>query len=145
MSENEAIYKAVKAAAGDFPVAYPNSGYPKEGQPADIPYYKVDILPASENSLGLSFSSATRQLGIIQVSCYIRDGKGDIPAVEMADQIIAAFPRGTVLEDGGVSVRIEDKAYKSQGFSATTSNVGGEKVNGGWFMIPVTIPYIIIN
>ena len=137
------IYEAVENAAGPIPVAFPNRKYPEDGQPGDVPFYAVSIISTSKTGLGVAHNSTNRQMGMIQVSCYVRDDKGEIKAVEMADNIADAFPRGTRLIGTELTVKIDQPPYKTQGFSASTRLQNGIKIQGGWYMIPVTIPYYI--
>ena len=89
-------------------------------------------MPARAAPLGIRESS--RQRGICQVSCSVRENIGEIAALEMAKIILDAFPRLTVLGSGELIVRIDDPAYVSGGIQSE-----------GWYMIPVSIPYYIIK
>ena len=127
MTVNTLFFEAVSLAANGTPVAYPNVPYD-----GNEPYFSVDIMPTKAFAMGIA--NTNRQGGICQVSCFIRDGIGEIQALAMAKTIIDAFGRGTVLSDGTTTVRIDDPVWASAGLQ-----------NGsGWYMIPVSIPYYII-
>lgn len=128
MSEYDLFFNAVKVAAGSTPVAYPNVAYS-----GDVDYYKVDLMPGGKIGMGVAHESSNMQTGMCQVSCYVRENVGEIKAVEFADVIILAFPKGTELKDT-ITVSIDAPAYKSPGLATD-----------GWYMIPVTIPYHIIS
>ena len=128
MSEYELFFDAVTTAAAGTPIAFPNVAYAGEE-----PYYRVFIMPSEKRGLGVAFISSDRQRGFCQVSCYVRDGAGEIQAVTLADKIKDAFPKGTKLTDT-ITVQIDDPAYSSPGLATD-----------GWYMIPVTIPYYIIS
>lgn len=123
MTEHELFFQAVSVAAGSVSVAYPNIPYS-----GDDPYYTVSILPAG--AIPIDLKTESYQSGICQVSCYIRDGIGEIKALEMAQTILNAFPRLTKLEGDGIAVHIKNPAWISPGISVD-----------GWYFIPVSIPY----
>lgn len=127
MSINEIFYNYIESLGLNQDILYPNLDFIP-----DIDYYKIDCLMS--NKIGLGISELDRQNGFCQVSCYIRDGTGEIKAINMADKIIAAFPRGTRLTDGDLIVRIDSPAYYKSGI-----NTGD-----GWFMMPVTIPFTVL-
>lgn len=128
MSINEIFYNYIESLGLEQDILYPNLDFIP-----DIDYYKIDCL--FSNKIGLGISELDRQNGFCQVSCFIRDGTGEIKAINMADIIIAAFPRGTRLTDGELIVRIDSPAYYKSGI-----NTGD-----GWFMMPVTIPFTVLT
>lgn len=124
MSVNSLFFDAVKAAATTTPVAFPNISYT-----ANTEYYRVFVVPAQKEGVGVSKVSS--QNGFCQVSCFVRDGEGEIKAIALAEKIIASFPMGTKLKSESITIEINKPAYYS----------GGMNTNNGWYMIPVTIPY----
>lgn len=128
MSINEIFYNYIESLGLQQDILYPNIDFIP-----DMDYYKVDCFMS--NKIGLGISELDRQNGFCQVSCFIRDGTGEIKAINMADRIIAAFPRGTRLTDGELIVRIDSPAYYKSGI-----NTGD-----GWFMMPVTIPFTVLT
>ena len=128
MSINEIFYNYIESLGLQHNILYPNIDFIP-----DIDYYKIDCLLS--NKIGLGISELDRQNGFCQVSCFIRDGTGEIRAINMADKIIAAFPRGKRLTDGELIVRIDSPAYYKNGL-----NTGN-----GWYMLPVTIPFTVLT
>lgn len=110
------------------------SGWPAKYWPniqADIPtadHVRIDVLPAPTETLGIS--GPEWQRGIVQITVFVRDGTGAVNADNIADTVIASFPRGTTISSGGISVRFDEKGWKSPGIPG-----------GGWYQVPVTIPY----
>lgn len=129
-SVNSLFFDAVKIAAGAVKVALPNIKFDPSGLTS---FYQVFIVPARKTAIGLSDTNS--QGGFCQVSCFVKHEAGEIKAVTMAETIMAAFPRGTVLGDNSLKVKIIQPAYYSQGLIN----------NNGWYMVPVTIPYIVLT
>lgn len=128
-SVNSLFLDAVNKAAGAVPVALPNIPF----TPTTETYYQVFIVPATKKAVGIN--SINVQGGFCQVSCWIKEKVGEIKAITMAENIIAAFPRGTKLTDNSLKVEVIQPAYYSQGLTN----------NNGWYMVPVTIPYIVLT
>lgn len=128
-SVNSLFLDAVKIAAGAVPVALPNIPF----TPTTETYYQVFIVPSTKKAVGIN--STNVQGGFCQVSCWIKEKIGEIKAITMAENIIAAFPRGTKLTDNSLKVEVIQPAYYSQGLTN----------NNGWYMVPVTIPYIVLT
>lgn len=129
-SVNELFFKAVKVAASGVPVAMPNIKFDPTGLDK---YYQIFIVPARKVAVGLSDTDA--QTGFCQVSCFVKTDVGEIKVLNMAESIISAFPRGTRLTDNVLKVEINQPSYYSQGLTN----------NNGWYMVPVTIPYIVLT
>ena len=108
----ELLYNAVSVAAAGIPVALPNKDFEPPSN-SDSKYYDAKVLPAQKIGLGIPFSSSDRQDGILQVLSYVRDDQGEYPADILAEQIITAFPKGTKLTDGTITVQIDSPPYKS--------------------------------
>ena len=129
-SVNSIFIDAVKLAANGTPVALPNIKFDPIGLQA---YYQLWIIPARKEAVGIS--STDVQNGFCQVSCFVLADVGEIKAISMAEKIIRAFPRNTKLREGDLTIEINKPAYYSQGLTN----------NNGWYMVPVTIPYIVIT
>lgn len=129
-SVNSLFFDAVKTAAGITKVALPNIPFDPSALES---YYQVFIIPAMKRAKGIS--SYNEQRGICQVSCFVKNKVGEINAVDMAETMIAAFPRGTKLTSGTLKVEINFPAYYGQGL--TNNNM--------WYMVPVTIPYMVLT
>lgn len=89
---------------------------------------RVDVLPVPTESMGIS--GPEWQRGIVQFTVMVRDGTGAVNADAIAETIISKFPRGTKFSSGAISVRFDEKGWKSPG-----------SASGGWWQVPVTIPY----
>ena len=96
-------------------------------------YYDVFVVPGK--SVAVDMDSLDKQGGFCQVPCFVKEKVGEIKAVEMAKQIIAAFPRNTKFRDDAFVVSLIQPAYYSQGM----------QTDNGWYMVPVTIPYVMHN
>ena len=129
-SVNELFFQNVKIAANVIPVALPNIKFDPTGLDK---YYQIYIVPARKVAVGLS--EVNSQNGFCQVSCFVRADVGEIKALNMAESIINYFPRGTRLWDNSSKVEINQPSYYSQGLTN----------NNGWYMVPVTIPYIVLT
>lgn len=110
-----------------LPISYPNVDYD-----GDKPYMKIDIIPAQTQSLG--FSSIDRWSGICQASVVVDASLGAITVSDYVDSIIEAFPRPTRISSGDTSVKIDVTGWSSPAIQGTDG-----------YMIPVSIPYLILN
>jgi len=101
----------------------------------DLPqdeYIKVDILPGNTQSLGVK--SLDRTPGIIQLMVNVSEGSGTTRPLEIADQLLGYFPRGTEIEESGTKVRIDKAGYTSPAMQ-----------NGTWYSIAVSIPFYVLR
>jgi hypothetical protein len=85
-------------------------------------------------SFGLGDGNAEQHQGILQVDVFGKDNSGTEILLQKAEQVKALYPRGTVLEHGGVRVKIQQAPSILQAFPAN-----------GWYQIPVSIPYRVIT
>ena len=129
-SVNSLFIDAVKLAANGTSVALPNIKFDPTGLQA---YYQVWIIPVRKEAVGIS--STDVQNGFCQVSCFVLADVGEIKAVNMAETIIRAFPRNTRLKASDLTVEINKPAYYTNGLTS----------NKSWYMVPVTIPYVVIT
>ena len=127
-SINEIFYNYIESLGLNQDIVYPNIDLIP-----NMDYYKVDCLMS--NKMGLGISELDRQNGFCQVSCFVRDGTGEIKAISMANKIIEAFPRSTRITDGELIVRIDSPPYYKNGINQ----------GNGWFMLPVTIPFTVLT
>jgi len=106
----------------------PDIFYPNVSQDT-IPnqYLEVHIMPVAPANIGVKDISWHR--GIIQINIVISDGVGSIIPATIAQKIIDAFARGTVISTS--NIRIDSQPYASAGFND----------NKGHYITPVTIPY----
>jgi len=127
---NSIFFDAVKVAAGSVKVALPNIYF----DPGLLDSY-YGILVALGRKSAVDLVKINKQGGFAQVSCYVREKVGEIKAVTMAETMIAAFPRNTKFKATDFVIDLVQPAYYSQGLTT----------NNGWYMVPVTIPYIVHN
>ena len=130
MSINNLFYEAVSSASGLTQVSYPNLKFDKS---VISEYYQVICLP--QTKFGIGCASFNRQNGFCQVSCFITYNRNEKHAIDLAETIIAAFPRGTRLSDGSITVNVDQPPYYT----------GGITTDDGWFFIPVTIPFNVLT
>lgn len=132
------IFRAIRvrmdalAAAMGLPVAQPNIKFPPEGQQLPKAYLEYAFLPNATNTRTLSSNGSQQHRGIFQVSLHMSSqaATGIIVPMEKADQIIAHFPLGLILEESGVRVKIYRKPYGNP-----------QPPQDGWLTVPVTIEY----
>lgn len=129
-SVNSLFFDKVKLAAGSIKVALPNIKFDPTGLDS---YYQVFIVPARKEALGINSSDV--QNGFCQVSCYVKYDVGEPKAIAMAETIINAFPRNTKMSSGNLRVEVNKPSYYSNGLTS----------NNSWYMIPVTIPYVVLT
>lgn len=131
MSTTENIFTAVlgriEAAIGLPEVFMPN----ESGNPSDN-HLSVAILPATTIPVGIS--TTDRHGGIIQVTVSVRDDTGSINAASIADDVLTLFPRNTKMTQGGDLIRINE-----------TGSVAPPIQGNGWYSLPVSIIYTLIN
>lgn len=94
---------------------------------SDLPdgeFITPTVLPATTRSLGLV--ATNQEVGLLQVSVFVKKGVGEIRSAEIAELILAGFPRNLDLSE----VRIDE-----------AGSVGSSFFDGSWQVTPVTIPY----
>jgi hypothetical protein len=124
---HKAVFTKLAATSGLPQLVYPNiSTATPTGN-----HLRVFILPATTESIGLKDIDWAR--GIIQISVYCKDGVGAITATDIADTVIGLFPRGTIMTNSGLSIRVDATGYAGQAIT-------GE----GWYQVPVSIPYNVL-
>lgn len=94
------------------------------------PWQKVNLLVARplDPTLGYGFQ---RDSGIFQVMVFYPENTGPAAAAARADLICAQFARGLTLTSGTLRVLVDRSPYASTG-----------RNEGGWYGLPVTIPYV---
>lgn len=108
------------AANTALPIYYDNVDTPTPTEN----HLRPVVLPADTTSIGLV--STDQELGIFQVSIYVKKGSGEILAKTIAEQILDIFPRNTQL----TGVRIDNKGSIAPSFTIDA-----------WQVTPVSIPY----
>lgn len=96
-------------AAGLSPplgVAFPGVGFTPASEGA---WLEVRWFPNETQNYGLADDAPSLSQGFGQVSVCYRPGDGIVDGLALADAVIAAFPKGTILED----VRVYRKPWVS--------------------------------
>jgi hypothetical protein len=129
-----ALLKAVEAyyegATPKLPIAWPNRTFTP---PADgSSYLEVRILPNRNTRLFLGSNEESMRMGILQVNLISQFDKGPGAGIQIAGQIVAAFPQDRVLRESGVKVQL-----------TKTPDVGPAVANpnGTNWIVPVSIYY----
>lgn len=128
MSEfvSEQVFAHLEANKATLPpILYPNL----EETPPDGTHLRPFVIPASTDNVGIA-SDTTQDLGFIQISVYCKPGIGAIIPLQIASAVRALFPRFLNLN----GVRIDQTGTISNAFS-----------DGTWYIVPVSIPYQLIN
>ncbi len=132
MTPNSTIYTAfctaLEAAALGYSIAYPGLDFtPPDG----AHWLEVNYLPNEGIQDGLSNSATTIEQGIFQVNAMGRKGagagRGVISTQSVAEELQAAFPRGTLISG---LVRVSRTPYQMSPIQQDDKIV-----------VPVTIPY----
>lgn len=84
-----AIYRALSAfaASRSLPIAFPNADPPD----TSAPHLRVSTLPVPPDVRGVN-SGEARYVWLVQVSCFVRDGGGEITALAHLDALREAYP-----------------------------------------------------
>lgn len=94
------------------------------------PWQTVHLLPAK--TLNPTFGDAfKRETGIFQITLNYQENAGAAAAVARAELIRAQFPRGLALFSGTLRVLIDQAPSVAIGIN-----------DGGWYRLPVSIPFI---
>lgn len=119
-----ALLDRLKSLVGLPTIYYPNINADIPTDEHIVPY----VLPA--NTFPVGIRTTNKEMGLFQVSIYVKKGSGEITALNYADTIIQGFPRNLDLGD----VRIDQPA-----------SIGRSLYDGNWEITPVTIPYLKIT
>ena len=121
-----ALFDKLEAIKATLPtIYYPNSTHKNKPNPPTGEHIRVSVLSAGTNAIGIA--STNQNVGILQCSIYVKDGTGTIRAAQIADLILSAFARNTLLSN---NVRIDKQGSVNTGFSVD-----------GWYHLPVSISY----
>lgn len=117
------LYTWANAQSPKIPIAFEGVAYTK---PSDGVFLEAILIPNITNDVDVA---ATRQrlMGIFQVNCWAKSGKGMGEVERLANSIIDLYP---ILPKTG-NVSIESTPYAGSPIHDTS----------GWVVIPVTIPY----
>lgn len=121
-----ALFDKLESISGTLPtIYYPNSPNKNKANPPTGEHIRVTLLRADTIPVGIATTNQTT--GILQCSVYVKDGTGTIRAAQIADLILSAFARNTVLSN---NVRIDKTGSVNTGFT-----------QDGWYHLPVSISY----
>ena len=121
-----ALFDKLESISGTLPtIYYPNSPNKNKANPPTGEHIRVTLLRADTIPVGIATTDQT--LGLMQCSIFVKDGTGTVRAAQIADLILSAFARNTVLSN---NVRIDKTGSVNTGFT-----------QDGWYMLPVTVPY----
>lgn len=115
-----------------LPVAMPNVPYPAVGEEKVLPYLEPHVLKAPTAGVGL-IGEGNQHSGFLQVNVVHLVDEGLVPAEQIADEIIEAFPRNSHIEHNGVMIRFTEPGYS-----------GSQRNHEDGKFIPVTIPYLVL-
>lgn len=110
-------------------IAWENQGFkPATG----VPFVKVDLLPArtSNPEFGAGVRDVQVLKGIYQLRLNHPINVGPSPAAELADALVAHFPRGSSYTYGGVTVKVW-----------STPSVAPAQNAEPWYVTPVSVEY----
>lgn len=113
MSDN-AIYDTFATRVGQFAAQFSPAmqvGYPGVGfdPPSEGDWLEVKWFPNETQNYGLENDAPSLKQGFGQISICTRPGDGIVPSLTLAEQVIAYFPKGTVLD----GVRVYRKPWAS--------------------------------
>lgn len=109
---NSSVYdefctKVSALAAGlSLQASFPGVGF---DTPAAGAWLEVRWLPNETQNYGLSDDAPSLVQGLGQITVCYRPGDGIVSGIALVDAVIAAFPKGTVIED----VRVYRKPWAS--------------------------------
>ena len=121
----DAVFTRLAGLAGLPTIYYQNIDY-------DTPteeHIRATVLPANTETRGLVNQNIER--GIINISIFVPQGVGIIGAAGYAATVLTGFPRNL---DLGNQIRIDVAGYVEAGI-----------VDGGWYQLPIIIPYLQIS
>lgn len=96
-------------------------------------YLRADVLAPTQQLLTV-LGGVCRYQWILQVIVCVRSGIGAVIPNQLVDQLIAAIPCHTVLNNGGFNFELIRPGRKEQ---ATASD--------GWYFVPVSFLLLAIN
>lgn len=114
------VFEHLTSIGGLPDIFYSNS----KSAPPTGEHIRPKILP--NNTLSIGVDDLDQEIGLIQISVYVKKGDGDENSAEIADAILAAFPRN--LELTGLRIDL-------------AGSVASSFLVEGWQVTPTTIPY----
>jgi len=121
----EAFEAEVSPAPPGLPVAWPDAEF---AAPADRRYLRIQHFPNA--SMWSSISHGEMRQGLFQIDVCVPELTGLPEMLRLADQVKARFPKGLVMTNGGVSVKVADDPAIAPPMIASDGAT-----------VPVTIPW----
>ncbi len=120
----DAVYERLESSALTEPLYFPNTNDDRKVQPPTVNHLRPFVLPSETRTIGVR--TLDQEVGLIQVSVYIGKGQNDFEGTELAELILALFPRNLDL----TVCRIDQSGSIAPSF-----------FDEGWQVTPVSIPY----
>ncbi len=101
----------------------------KNSSVAKASYIRTELVPAETETISMGLTGHDNFQGIFLIDIYIPSGDGVDNANWIADSIIAAYPKRTLITQNGITLRITNY---TRGASVDSTN---------WFLVPMTIAW----
>lgn len=112
-------------------VAYPGINFKPT---KDEGYVRLQLLKNEPIQPRIRFGNEPIRQGIFQASVFWPEGAGIIKPSEVAGTIRDAFARGTKIDGGSFTIRIDQEP-----------TVGSDIQEKAWLQIPVSVPWIVYS
>ena len=127
---SKALLDRLKTLVGLPPLAQDNASFTPTVNQA---YMREADLSGMTQAPAIAADGFQRQDGLYRVGVFVPKNNGKFNALAHIDTIIAGFPRGLVLTEGGQKVRIE-QSDREAGF-----------VDGEFYQTGLMIRYTVVN
>jgi hypothetical protein len=111
-----------------YPITFPNDAIFQT--PTSGGWLRSTVLNARGESFGMGARDSNQHPGILQIDIFRPTGEGEVPARQVADQVIAEFKRGTKLKGDDVRIEVVDPPFTSQALQEPD-----------WIRLAVSIPF----
>ncbi|CAL8972879.1 hypothetical protein RHODGE_RHODGE_01030 [Rhodoplanes serenus] len=125
-----ALFDRLRTMPGVLPIAWPNVPFTP---PDDQRYLRVYVLPGQPEGIDLS-GRHIRRGGMLQVSVCWPAGAGITAPREVAGAIADRFALGTIIERGGLRIRI-----------SRPPRIAGELIEDVVVQVPITAHYDVLS
>lgn len=121
------IFDALLARCGTVPGSYATS-YPNQSftPPADAPYLIAEVFPNRPKWEGLGTGDRLDQ-GLLQITVVSPKRTGIVPVAQIADEVVAHFPKGLRLS----GVKVSGEPWAAQPI-----------IEASEVRLPVTVPWV---
>lgn len=107
-------------------IAWENAGYTPT---AGTPWVQVQLYPKRPTPLGFGTGAPVRWTGTYRVTLMFPIDEGPGPAIDLAESLLAHFPRGMALTSDGVDVILEQPG------------LGAGMVRNAWYQLPLIVAW----